>query len=257
MAYLKKKEITLHYQDIGSGSKIIVFNHGLIMDNLSSWYFTLGNRLAQSARVILYDMRGHGKSSRPPLGYTVSDFVNDLHFVIKSLARNNPVYLVGNSFGGLLNIAYTIQYPHHVKGIILVDALHGDQNFALDMVSTLKLKPPERDRMIAKSFKHWLGRNSQRKKNRLIRNASYLVYETSLIKDIEQITPITDEQLANLRVPVLALYGEYSNVRGQAEYLRQFIPNYELRLFPGCTHSIIWEATEELCDQTLTWINMN
>ena len=35
------------------------------MDNLSSFYFTLANPVAETADVVLYDLRGHGLSERP------------------------------------------------------------------------------------------------------------------------------------------------------------------------------------------------
>jgi pimeloyl-ACP methyl ester carboxylesterase len=42
----------------------VVFIHGLGMDNLSSFYYTLANPVAYlGATVILYDLRGHGYPS--------------------------------------------------------------------------------------------------------------------------------------------------------------------------------------------------
>ena len=82
----------------------VVFLHGLVMDNLSSWYFTVANRLARSEDVILYDLRGHGRSERPPSGYRVADLVADLDALLDALEIDRSVALVGNSFGGLLAI---------------------------------------------------------------------------------------------------------------------------------------------------------
>ncbi|MDQ1441189.1 MAG: hypothetical protein QOG97_1417, partial [Acidimicrobiaceae bacterium] len=57
----------------------VVFIHGLVMDNLSSFYYTLANPCAAAgADVMLYDLRGHGLSERPPLGYALEDSVDDL-----------------------------------------------------------------------------------------------------------------------------------------------------------------------------------
>ena len=43
----------------------VLFLHGLIMDNLSSWYFTAATAVARCCRVLLMDLRGHGRSGRP------------------------------------------------------------------------------------------------------------------------------------------------------------------------------------------------
>ena len=49
----------------------VVFVHGLVMDNLSSFYYTLAAPLAQAGfGTVLFDLRGHGLSERPPSGYT-------------------------------------------------------------------------------------------------------------------------------------------------------------------------------------------
>src|SRR4030042_1829524 len=136
MALAEVNNLRIHYQFIGEGKRIIVFNHGLVMDNLSSWYFTRGNKAATFARVLLYDLRGHGKSSRPKSGYKVSDFVRDLYDILGILNIKDKVFLVGNSFGGLLNLAFAINHPERVQGIILVDSHVSDKDFAAEMKST-------------------------------------------------------------------------------------------------------------------------
>lgn len=59
-----------HMQWLGSkaGVKVptVVFVHGLVIDNLASFYYTLaGPVVSAGARAILYDLRGHGRSCRP------------------------------------------------------------------------------------------------------------------------------------------------------------------------------------------------
>src|SRR5215831_8500563 len=94
--------IRLHVQRLGTASERVtaVFLHGLVMDNLSSWYFSVANPAAQVADVILYDLRGHGRSERPASGYGLADMVLDLDALLDALAVDRPVVLVGNSFGG-------------------------------------------------------------------------------------------------------------------------------------------------------------
>ncbi len=257
MAFLNINDIKLHYQNIGSGSKVVVFNHGLIMDNLSSWYFTLGSRVSTFSRAILYDLRGHGKSSRPVSGYTISDFVEDLYRLTETLCKKDTIYLVGNSFGGLLNCAFALKYPKKVKGIVLVDTLIQDSDFAKDMKTTLELQGQKRDSMITRSFKNWLGRHSEKKRNKLAKTASSLVYETDLIKDIEKSSELSIEQIKSIKAPVLSIFGENSNVRQRGESLIKYIPKCELNIYSGCTHSVIWEETEKLCNQVIKWIKEN
>src|SRR5690349_14761450 len=101
-----------HVQRLGttSGSRTVVFLHGLVMDNLSSFYFTLANPAAATADVILYDLRGHGMSERPAAGYTVAQLVTDLAELLAALGVTRRVQLVGNSFGGTLALAFAAAY---------------------------------------------------------------------------------------------------------------------------------------------------
>ena len=49
----------------GADAPTVVFVHGLVTDNLSSFYYTLaGPVVAAGARAVLYDLRGHGRSER-------------------------------------------------------------------------------------------------------------------------------------------------------------------------------------------------
>src|SRR5690606_36322148 len=89
----------------------VVMLHGLVIDNLSSWYYTLANPVALQADVHLYDLRGHGRSSMPTSGYTVADNVDDLEALLDLWGIDGPVHLFGNSFGGVVALAFALRHP--------------------------------------------------------------------------------------------------------------------------------------------------
>jgi pimeloyl-ACP methyl ester carboxylesterase len=238
-----------HVQRLGKGGRSVVFLHGLVMDNLSSFYFTLANPVAEHADVILYDLRGHGMSERPATGYAVSDFVADLHALMGQLgvARAD---LVGNSFGGLLALAFASQHPDRVGKLALIDAHTGTEGWAAQMTATLGLQGDARDAKIAETFQSWLGRHSERKRNRLAQNARALVEGTSLVADLRESPSLS----LSITAPTLALYGEKSDVRDHGEALAKQLPNCTLELFPGCSHSVLWEATAEVRDRVTRFV---
>ncbi len=248
MPEVSARGVRLHVQRLGTPSAPVtaVFLHGLVMDNLSSWYFTVANPAAQRADVILYDLRGHGKSERPRSGYALDDMVADLAALIEALDVSRPVVLVGNSFGGLLALAFALARPSGVAGVVLVDAHLGDESFGAQMATTLSLQGAERDRMIAASFHNWLGRHSRRKRNRLAETAAALVNETSLVEDMRRTPPLSGDALKAVSAPVLAIYGEQSELRARGESCLGGLRNCELLVFPGCTHSVLWEATGDV-----------
>jgi pimeloyl-ACP methyl ester carboxylesterase len=260
MAEVVARGVRFHVQRVGEwpagapGRPLVVFLHGLVMDNLSSWFFTVANPVAALADVLLYDLRGHGKSERAPRGYSLGDMVQDLAAVLDAAAPARPVHLVGNSFGGLLALAFARAYPDRVKSLALVDAHLGSAGFGEQMASTLSLEGEERDRKIAESFKDWLGRHSDRKRNRLAEAASELVKTTSLLADMRQTPAIQASDLQGIDVPVLAIYGERSELRDKGESSLRGLAHCKLVIVPGSTHSVLWEATERVRSEIVAFV---
>jgi pimeloyl-ACP methyl ester carboxylesterase len=259
MADVLARGLRFHVQRIGAPSAgdarpVVVVLHGLVMDNLSSFYFTLANPMASVGEALLYDLRGHGKSERPATGYTLDEMVSDLEAVLTATVAQTPVFLVGNSFGGLLGLAFAARYPERARGLVLIDGHLGESGWTDRMAATLELEGEARDQQIMISFQSWLGRHSERKSTRLADAASKLVYGTSLVRDMKQSGALADEELSRVTCPVLAIYGETSDLRAQAERVAARIPTAELVVLPGCSHSVLWEATARVRDDVIAWV---
>lgn len=248
MAELVCRGVRFHVQLLGEGDvsrPAVVFLHGLVMDNLSSWYFTVAPAVAQRSRVLLYDLRGHGLSERTSSGYSLADMVADL-LALLDTAGISRALLVGNSFGGLLALAFARAHPSRTAGLCLVDPHLGDEQFGPQMAATLSLTGDERDRRIASSFSRWLGRHSERKRNRLAQAARQLVERTSLVEDLRSTPALAPAGLAAITAPTLALFGETSDLRALGEQRLSPLPHARVEILPGCTHSVLWEATAEV-----------
>ncbi|WP_420497775.1 alpha/beta hydrolase [Parafrankia soli] len=65
---------------------IVVTLHGMVIDNLSSFYFSLGTFLANAGcDVVCYDLRGHGRSDQTPDGYDMASSLADLSGLLVAL----------------------------------------------------------------------------------------------------------------------------------------------------------------------------
>ncbi|MGA9310858.1 MAG: alpha/beta fold hydrolase, partial [Pseudonocardiaceae bacterium] len=113
MAEITAGGIRFHVQRLAARDRTprlgppVVFIHGLCLDNLSSFYYTLANPVAHAgADVIMYDQRGHGLSERPRTGYRISDSVADLAAIRDALGGEDPVHIVGHSDGGAIALSY-------------------------------------------------------------------------------------------------------------------------------------------------------
>ncbi len=257
MADLIANGVRLHVQVLrpaAPAGPAVLFLHGLVMDNLSSFYFTLAPSVARTAEAVLFDLRGHGRSERPPRGYAVSDFVGDALGLLDALPARGPVHVVGNSFGGLLALSLAAAAPGRVASLVLLDAHRGPSGWGDAMARTLSLRGEERDEAIARGFRHWLGRHSTRKRTRLARIAQALIEETTLVEDLRASPALAEDALRAIDRPVLALYGAGSDLRPQAEELARLLPRVELAVRAGCTHSILWEETAWVRDRIVAWI---
>jgi pimeloyl-ACP methyl ester carboxylesterase len=89
--------IDLYYEDHGTGKPVILI-HGWPLSG-SSWEKQLPVLLDAGYRVITYDRRGFGDSSKPTSGYNYDTLAEDLHKLITNLDLRDFV-LVGFSMGG-------------------------------------------------------------------------------------------------------------------------------------------------------------
>ncbi|WP_405535152.1 alpha/beta hydrolase [Streptomyces sp. NBC_00075] len=89
-------QIELYYEDHGSGQPVVLI-HGYPLDG-HSWEKQLPPLLQAGHRVITYDRRGFGRSSKPATGYDYDTFAADLDHLLTTLDLTDTV-LVGFSMG--------------------------------------------------------------------------------------------------------------------------------------------------------------
>lgn len=101
--------IELYYEDQGSGQPVLLI-HGYPL-NGHSWERQTRELLAQGYRVITYDRRGFGQSSKVNTGYDCDTFAADLNTVLETLDLRDVV-LVGFSMGTGELARYVARYGH-------------------------------------------------------------------------------------------------------------------------------------------------
>jgi non-heme chloroperoxidase len=88
--------VDLYYEDHGKGSPVVLI-HGWPLSG-ASWEKQTAALLGAGYRVITYDRRGFGRSSKPASGYHYDTFAADLDKLLKKL-NLKKVALVGFSMG--------------------------------------------------------------------------------------------------------------------------------------------------------------
>ncbi|MFE3997407.1 alpha/beta fold hydrolase [Nocardioides sp. YIM B13467] len=101
--------VELYYEDQGAGQPVVLI-HGYPL-NGHSWEKQTRELLAAGFRVITYDRRGFGQSSKVGSGYDYDTFAADLNAVLETLDLSDVV-LVGFSMGTGELARYVGRYGH-------------------------------------------------------------------------------------------------------------------------------------------------
>jgi pimeloyl-ACP methyl ester carboxylesterase len=130
-------EVIEPVRETGKGKKktdvTVVLVHGFALDR-RCWHFqrlSLAGTTSPRVRVVLYDHRSHGRSERAPrASCTLDQLGEDLYAVIRALAPDGPVVLVGHSMGGMTIMALAERHPElfddRVPGVVLLSTSAGE-----------------------------------------------------------------------------------------------------------------------------------
>ncbi|GAA2913646.1 hydrolase [Actinoplanes cyaneus] len=124
--------VNLHYYVTGSGPVLLVPAPGW---GPSVQYLIPLTVLEKHCTVVYFDTRHSGKSSGPESAdqYTLEHFVADIEALRVHLGAPK-IFLAGHSAGGHQALAYGIEHPENLLGIIAIDA-----NAALDDVRAAEM----------------------------------------------------------------------------------------------------------------------
>ena len=110
-------EIEIYYEETGQGRPLVMLHGWAGSGRL--WRFQ--EELADSFRLIIPDLRGHGRSIAPTEGFSLDDLVNDIVTLFERLELIDAI-LLGWSLGSQIAIAAFPRLREWLAGLILVGA---------------------------------------------------------------------------------------------------------------------------------------
>jgi pimeloyl-ACP methyl ester carboxylesterase len=225
-----------HVQELGTGSAVpVVMTHGLVIGSLASWFFTAGPLLAQTRRVRMYDLRGHGRTTRASTGYDTCTLASDLD----ALTRDLPTFdLVGHSWGALVALRFARLHPDRVRRLVLVEAPLPPAS-AIEMTEFLAAGPEAMLESLPESLRVALA-SGRRQAQRLVDSVIHLVRDTTLLADIRAEPEPETAPLAG----ALCVYGDSSACRAGGERFAK-ATGAAFELLPG-GHYLHLDARAEL-----------
>jgi pimeloyl-ACP methyl ester carboxylesterase len=254
-------QVKLSYLQLGSGEQLVLI-HGLGA-NLSFWYFGAARLLALRRSVLMYDLRGHGRSSMPPEGYGLHHMVRDLVALLDFLGIDRAD-IVGHSFGGRIALAFAALQPQRVRNLVVADtqlrALQPParlsewahwERWKAELKSHGLVDLPHDDSMINHrllaplSQAHGPFANPGRTRislqtrdmgDRGLARWQELLACTSADREFEDESFLVPSTLQSITVPTLLMFGKFSHSLPTAHRLMEWLPNARLILVPSAGH---------------------
>jgi proline iminopeptidase len=121
------------YRIYGTGARTLLGLHG--GPGMSSRYLTrLSEVVGGDRKLVLYDQLGGGDSDRPDDAslWQIPRFVEEVETVRTALDLG-VVTLFGQSWGGMLALAYTLEHPGNVNALVLSNTYASGKHYLLDV----------------------------------------------------------------------------------------------------------------------------
>jgi proline iminopeptidase len=272
-----------HLEALGDpGAPVIVFLHGGPGGDYRALTRLLdargGEPLTASYRVILWDQRSAGLSRRHDKDEISIDlYMADLLALSDYFSPNEPVVLVGHSWGGMYATEFINQYPDRVRGAVLIepgpftgqrldaliDADYIDLDFMAEWLndyawSNQFFTPDDHERW---DYQHALGwRESQPKLHMDIDNdpelfwrwgaaASRYIEEDGQDDAGNNVYDFSDNLSAYTGTALFIASGldEVLGEEFQREQMRDYA-NAEVRVVPGVGHDLQWAKADDVLD---------
>ena len=262
--------IDINYEDHGTGNPVILI-HGWPL-SLRSWERQVPALLDAGYRVIAYDRRGFGDSSKPISGYNYDVLADDLHKIMTKLNLRD-VTLVGFSMGGGEVARYLGKHgSERVSKAVFMSAIppfllktpdnpEGVDASVFDGIR--KAIIADRPAFLTDFFSNFYNVDELKGKRisdevvRLSWNIASCASPKGTLDCVSAWLTDFREELKNINVPVLIIHGDADRILPLAatgKRVPSFIKRSRLVVIQGAPHGMNWTHAEEINSELLTFL---
>jgi pimeloyl-ACP methyl ester carboxylesterase len=248
----------LAYIDTGDADGTpVVLIHGYT-DNARDWVPLLPY-LSKNLRLIVVDIRGHGRSSKPECCYGRLDFAYDIKLLLDALGVERAA-IVGHSLGSIIAQTFAEYWPERTSRVVLISSTGGAPprphpkpqfDFAAEIRKLKEPIDPDSPFMIA-----WWDSPTPvdpdfiRRQRQDAAAIPLRVWLAVLDQALPADTAYADLQrtLPRLRAPTLLIWGSKDPIMEEPvrRTLRRALPNAEVKVFEGLGHNPFWEDPQDV-----------
>ena len=262
--------IELYYEDHGSGSPVVLI-HGWPLSG-ASWEKQVAALLDAGHRVITYDRRGFGRSSKPATGYDYDTFASDLDKLLTKL-KLTKVALVGFSMGSGEVTRYLAKYgTKRVRKAVLIGTLGPylvkttdnpegvDSKVFADIKAAIRKDRPAFLMEFLKNFYNYDVTGGKLVSERVLEDNWNVAAGASSIGTLACVDCWIEDFRKNHpknTVPTLILHGDADRIlppeatsRRQAKMLK----NATLVELPGGPHGVLWTHADRINSELVKFL---
>jgi 3-oxoadipate enol-lactonase len=238
----------IYYESLGEGDAVVLC-HGLGGNHACWWQ--VAPALAESHRVVTWDQRGFGNSTRRTGTYGPEPAVDDLVGLLDHLGLERA-QIVGQSMGGWVAMGFALRHRARARSLVLTDTLAGV--FSADINDELMRA---RDDVILRLSADAIGQHLALGEEFCERrpDLAFLYQEISSMGDKPDDAEVfamlgamraPPEQVAELGIPVLLVVGENDRLcpSRAMQLVANMIPGSRLEVVPEAGHSPYFEQPE-------------
>lgn len=218
----------MYVDEAGAGEPLVLL-HAFGGCGSVQWGAFVGE-LAKEYRVIVPDLRGHGRSINPSGEFTHRQSAADVIALANALGIDR-FHAMGTSTGGMTLLHVAVQEPARVQSLVLIGTTpeFGDRARMI-MRSTVEGLPPEMEQL----YRQCLSRGDDQ--------LSELAAQFAGFADSYDDMNLTEQQLSQITIPTLIVHGD-SDAIFPIEVpvaLYRSIPDSALWIVPGGDHVPIY-----------------
>jgi pimeloyl-ACP methyl ester carboxylesterase len=220
-----------------------------------------------AARFHLYqlDLRGHGASGKPSVGYLMEHYAADLDAALDALGlQSNETRVMGHSLGGLVALYWASEHPSRATALVVedpslqvppnvVEAFDGWQQLAA-------LTPTQAAAWYRQEHPDWSDQDCLRRAETITSAAPGVFAELRAEAQEALATGTTDRMhiLAGVQIPTLLVYGSLELgsmvAPADAERFVQIMPRGRAIQLPGAGHSLHRDASEAFLEAVIPFL---
>ncbi len=223
-----------------------------------NWRSQVEPFVAAGHEVVLWDLRGHGRSEAPqdPDRYSMDQVVADLHAVLEWATPGGAVVLAGLSFGGLASLHYTLAHPYRVRALVLSGSGPGFKNpeaaeqwrIRSERTASFLEERGFEAFVTGKAAPTCIGLHPERPAAQ--RAAAAITTQNPAAvghfgRRVAGLAPSVIDELAQIEQPALGLVGEHDEASVRAgQVMAGKLPNATHTVIPGAGHISNIDETE-------------